>query len=180
MSSILWVLISSFLGCLLTSKTKREEKFYKRREIQNIVKKYKISAEIIGSLFLIVLCALILLALYQSGGCVVIGIFLSSVYTLLLMSCVAIVVYVLCKINEHWNPDEILSCNCYPRKYVFQTIKTSTIFSFRNGFFRFYVFAYLFNIRYVIYIKKTYVICNLYIFKSMLLASYSMEKYRYS
>ena len=106
MSSILWVLISSFLGCLLTSKTKQEEKFYKRREIQNIVKKYKISAEIIGSLFLIVLCALILLALYQSGGCVVIGIFLSSAYTLLLMSCVAIVVYVLCKINEHWNPDE--------------------------------------------------------------------------
>ena len=33
--------------------------------------------------------------------------FLSSVYTLLLMSCVAIVVYVLCKINEHWNPDEL-------------------------------------------------------------------------
>ena len=32
---------------------------------------------------------------------------LSSVYTLLLMSCVAIVVYVLCKINEHWNPDEL-------------------------------------------------------------------------
>ena len=37
MSSILWVLISSFLMCLLTSKTKQEEKFYKRREIQNIV-----------------------------------------------------------------------------------------------------------------------------------------------
>ena len=36
-----------------------------------------------------------------------IAIFLSSVYTLLLMSCVAIVVYVLCKINEHWNPDEL-------------------------------------------------------------------------
>lgn len=106
MSSILWVLISSFLMCLLTSKTKQEEKFYKRRQIQNIVRKYKISAEIIGSLFLIVLCALILLALYQSGGCVVIAIFLSSAYTLLLMSCVAIVVYVLCKINEHWNPDE--------------------------------------------------------------------------
>ena len=107
MSSILWVLISFFLMCLLTSKTKQEEKFYKRRQIQNIVRKYKISAEIIGSLFLIVLCALILLALYQSGGCVVIAIFLSSVYTLLLMSCVAIVVYVLCKINEHWNPDEL-------------------------------------------------------------------------
>ena len=72
-----------------------------------VVRKYKISAEIIGSLFLIVLCALILLALYQSGGCVVIAIFLSSVYTLLLMSCVAIVVYVLCKINAHWNPDEL-------------------------------------------------------------------------
>ena len=38
---------------------------------------------------------------------VVIAIFLSSVYTLLLMSCVAIVVYVLCKINAHWNPDEL-------------------------------------------------------------------------
>lgn len=107
MSDILWALLSTFFERLFKSKTKQEEKFYKKREIQNIVRKYKISAEIIGSLFIIVLCALILLALYQSGKCVVIAIFLSSVYTLALMSCVDIVVYFLCKINEHWNPDEL-------------------------------------------------------------------------
>lgn len=134
MSSILWVLISSFLMCLLTSKTKQEEKFYKRREIQNIVRKYKISAEIIGSLFLIVLCALILLALYQSGGCVVIAIFLSSVYTLLLMSCVAIVVYVLCKINAHWNPDELYLVIAIRGNMSYRRLNASTFFSLGMAF----------------------------------------------
>lgn len=107
MSDILWVIISSFFMCFLTSKTKQEEKFYRQKVIQDIVKKYKISAEIIGSLFIIVLCALILLAVYQSGGCSIVAIFLSSLYILLLMVCVSILVYVLCKINRNWNPDEI-------------------------------------------------------------------------
>jgi len=107
MSDILWAIVSTFFICLLNSKTKKENKFYRRKEIQNIVKKYKISAEIIGSLFLIVLCVLILLALYQSGKCPVVAIFLSSLYTLLLMVSTSILVYILCKINRHWNPDEI-------------------------------------------------------------------------
>lgn len=107
MSDILWAIVSSFFICLLNSKTKKENNFYRKKEIQNIVKKYKISAEIIGSLFLIVLCVLILLALYQSGKCPVVAIFLSSLYTLLLMVSTSILVYILCKINRHWNPDEI-------------------------------------------------------------------------
>lgn len=80
MSDILWAIVSSFFICLLNSKTKKENKFYRKKEIQNIVKKYKISAEIIGSLFLIVLCVLILLALYQSGqvscGCYILKFFI--------------------------------------------------------------------------------------------------------
>lgn len=107
MSEILWILFSSCLMCLLTSKTKREEKFYRKKEIQNIVKKYTIIAEIIGSLFIIVLCSLLRLALYQSGGYIINAIFLISLYILTLMVCTFVIVYILGKVNKHWDPDEI-------------------------------------------------------------------------
>ncbi|WP_418677189.1 hypothetical protein, partial [Akkermansia sp.] len=43
----------------------------------------------------------------KAGKCPVVAIFLSSLYTLLLMVSTSIFVYILCKINRHWNPDEI-------------------------------------------------------------------------
>ena len=107
MSEIWWILFSSCLMCLLTSKTKREEKFYRKKEVQNIVKKYTIIAEIIGSLFIIVLCSLLPLALYQSGGYIINAIFLISLYILTLMVCTFVIVYILGKVNRHWDPDEI-------------------------------------------------------------------------
>lgn len=106
MRELLWVLISSFLMGLLTAKTKQEENFYKKRETQYIINKYKITAKIIESLFIIILCGIIPLALYQSNGYAVIAIFLISLYTLSLMACISITLCILCKINKYWSTDE--------------------------------------------------------------------------
>lgn len=107
MSDILWVIVSGLVIGWLTSKTKKEEKAYRKKEVQDIVHKYKIIAEIIGSSFVIIWILLITLAYHQSMRSSTIAIFLSSLYTLMLMLCTSIFVTLLCKINNHWKPDEI-------------------------------------------------------------------------
>lgn len=105
---IIWVIVTGiFLGWLNT-QTKKELKLYTSIKVKNIVAKYKILSEFIGSVFIILLFLCIVVSLLQCGGNSIIAIFLSSSYILTLMTLSYVIMHVICKINKNYNYNDIL------------------------------------------------------------------------
>ena len=53
MHDILWLLLTSLLTGWMMFRTRKEEHFSGKKQVQEIVNKYKLLAEFAGSLFLI-------------------------------------------------------------------------------------------------------------------------------
>lgn len=82
MHDFLFLLLSPIVNDLVTSKTRKEERFLRKKEVRALVSKYKLPAECIGSSFLLLLFLLITAALFQSNGDAMAALFLGSLYVL--------------------------------------------------------------------------------------------------
>lgn len=82
-------------------RTRKEECFSGKKQVQEVVNQYKLPAEFAGSLFLILLCLLLASAVFQSNGCPEMTLFLDSLYTVALIT--ATVIHLLCRIRKDWN-----------------------------------------------------------------------------
>lgn len=103
MHGILWLLLTSLLTGWMMFRTRKEECFSGKKEVQEAVNQYKLPAEFAGSLFLILLCLLFASAVFQSNGCPEMTLFLGSLYTVALITATATVIHLLCRIRKDWN-----------------------------------------------------------------------------
>lgn len=81
-------------------RTRKEEHFSGKKQVQEIVNKYKLPSEFADFLFLILLCLLLASAVFQSNGCPETALFLGSLYTVALIT--ATVIHLLCRIRKDW------------------------------------------------------------------------------
>lgn len=103
MHDFLFLLLSPIVNDLVTSKTRKEERFLRKKEVRALVSKYKLPAECIGSSFLLLLFLLITAALFQSNGDAMAALFLGSLYVLALMAGTASLIHLFCRIRNGWN-----------------------------------------------------------------------------
>lgn len=100
MHGILWLLLTSLLTGWMMFRTRKEECFSGKKQLQEVVNQYKLPAEFAGSLFLILLRLLLASAIFQSNGCPEMTLFLGSLYTALI---IATVIHLLCRIRKDWD-----------------------------------------------------------------------------
>ena len=98
MHDILWLLLTSLLTGWMMFRTRKEEHFSGKKQVQEIVNKYKLLAEFAGSLFLILLCLLLASAVFLSNGCPETALFLATLYMVALTT--ATVIHLLCRIRK--------------------------------------------------------------------------------
>lgn len=101
MHDILWLLLTSLLTGWMMFRTRKEEHFSGKKQVQEIVNKYKLLAEFAGSLFLILLCLLLASAVFLSNGCPETALFLATLYMVALTT--ATVIHLLCRIRKNWD-----------------------------------------------------------------------------
>lgn len=103
MDDLLWLILSSLLIGWVTFKTRKEERFLGKKQVREIVHKYKIPAEFAGSSFLILLVLMTAASIFQSNGCLETALFLGSLYALALMAGTRLGIRLLCRMRNDWN-----------------------------------------------------------------------------
>lgn len=107
MHGILWLFLTSLLTGWMMLRTRKEERFSGKKEVQEAVNQYKLPVEFAGSLFLILLCLLFASAVFQSSGYPEMTLFLGSLYTVALIT--ATVIHLLCRIRKDWDEHDFTS-----------------------------------------------------------------------
>lgn len=108
MDTIIWAIITTVLLKWVFSLTDKEYKLYAKTKTKITEHKYKIVSEFIGSIFISFLCLSVIAPFFQSGGNIVIAIFLCSSYTLISIICTYIIINFICKIKNNYKYDELL------------------------------------------------------------------------
>lgn len=103
MHDLLWLFLSSLLIGWVTFKTRKEERFLEKKQVREIVKKYRLPAEFTGSSFIILLFLLAAAAISRSNGRPEEALFLGSLHTLALMAAASSAIHLLCRIRRGWD-----------------------------------------------------------------------------
>lgn len=137
MHGILWLFLTSLLTGWMMFRTRKEECFSGKKQVQEVVNKYKFPAEFAGSLFLIILlCLLLASAVFQSNGCPEMTLFQGSLYTVAFITATTTVIHLLCRIRKDWDehdftPPRPIGQECPP-----QTPEATEIFPADCGLLR--------------------------------------------
>lgn len=107
MHDILWLILSSLLIGWVTFKTRKEERFLEKKQVREIVNKYKLPAEFAGSSFLILSVLMAAAAIFQSNGCPETALFLGSLYAAALLAITRLAIRLLCRIRNGWNEHDL-------------------------------------------------------------------------
>lgn len=98
MHDLLWLLLTSLLTGWMMFRTRKEEHFSGKKQVREIVNKYKLPAEFAGSLFLILSVLMATAAIFQSNGCPETALFLGSLYAAALLAITRLAIRPLCRI----------------------------------------------------------------------------------